>query len=116
MDLTTFATKIKRLQDETAQRLDTTGDEGDRREMQGYLRALEQVSDLIKLARDAARLEQQLARKRSLLDQDPDPDWSHLAETENTVAAAAQRTSVKPVSLPAHVKREEEEAGNKIAA
>ena len=55
MDLMTFAAKIKRLQDETAQHLETTGDEGNRREMQGYLRAMEQVGDLIKLARDAVR-------------------------------------------------------------
>lgn len=115
MDLMAFATKIRCLHHETAQRLNTTRDEGDRREMQGYLRALDQVSDLIKLARDAARLEQQLARKRSLLDQDPAPDWSHLAEAEN-IAASAQRTVQKPVKLPANVNREEEEAGNKIAA
>lgn len=116
MDLMAFATKIKHLHSETAQRLDATGDDGDRREMQGYLRALDQVSDLIKLARDAARLEQQLARKLSLLDQDPNPDWSHLADAENVAATSAQRTASKPVTLPANVNREEEVAGNKIAA
>ncbi|MEZ4711623.1 MAG: hypothetical protein R3A44_30795 [Caldilineaceae bacterium] len=116
MDLATFATKIKRLHNETAQCLDTTGDAGDRREIQGYLRAMEQVSDLIKLARDAARLEQQLARKRSLLDQDPDPDWSHLAGQENVAAKAAQKAGTKATSLPANANREEEVAGDKMAA
>jgi hypothetical protein len=116
VDLTTFATKIKYLHSETAQRLDATGDDGDRREMQGYLRALDQVGELIKLARDAIRLEQQLARKRSLLDQDPAPDWSHLADTENEATASAQRAAPKPVTLPANANREEEVAGDKIAA
>jgi hypothetical protein len=91
VDLTTFGTKIKYLHAGTAQRLNATGNEGDRREMQGYLRALDQVSELIQLARDAARLEQQLARKRSLLEQDPTPDWSHLTKIEDGAASATIR-------------------------
>jgi len=119
MDINHLATKIKHLQSETTRQIDATPDEGNRREMQGYLRGLEQVTDLIKQAKDVARLEQQLARKRSLLEQDPDPEWSHLASVDLASTAGKETVAANVSKMPAqaHANSHEKASGEaQIAA
>lgn len=101
MDINHLASKIKHLHSETTRLIDATPDEGDRREMQGYLRGLEQVTELIKQGKDVARLEQQLARKRSLLEQDPDPEWEHLSGVDLASTSGKETAAANVSKMPA---------------
>ena len=83
MDLNQFFTgRIKQLQDQTKKVASHAQNSEERSEITGYLRALDECLEIIKLAKDAARLEQQLARKQDLMDQPASSDWSHIGKAK----------------------------------
>ena len=116
MDVNQLAIKIKQLHGDISKQMMATGDPVIRREMEVYLLALDKVTDLIKQAKDVARLEQQLARKRSLLEQDPDAEWTRLSKSKQAKNSSAPRTASGSVTPLSGVSHEEVAAGDKIAA
>lgn len=119
MDVNNLAIKIKHLHSETTEQMQATRDEVTRHKMAGYLLALDKVLALIKQAKDVARLEQQLARKRTLLEQEPDAEWEDRSGAETASATdvemAAQSEPKRP--FPVQVNNPHEKPGRaQIAA
>lgn len=113
MDVNSLITKIKQFHSDITQQMEVTDDAIERREMEVFLLALDAVMDMTKQAKEVTRMEQQLAKKRDLLEKGPDADWTRLS---GKLGDTSTNSKAKTVPFLPNIDRDEEADGERLAA